>query len=280
MAFAANSLLARAAIDPGGDGPAIGPVAFTALRLAAGALVLWPWLRGARARAVAPARGTVASHTRVHLSVLLSVALVAYALPFALAYVELGAATGALVLFGAVQITMLSAGRRSGERLGSRGTVGLVAAAAGMAFLLLPGASAPTPWAAAAMLIAGVAWGAYSLVGRGVADPLRSTARAFVWSLPAAALLAAWPGAWQGVTATGVALALASGGLTSGLGYLVWYLVLPSLTRSAASIVQLLVPVVAAFGAVALLGEAIDARLVTASLLVLGGVGLVVLRRR
>lgn len=274
-AFAANSLLARAAIGPGSDGASIGPVAFTALRLAAGALVLLPWLRASRGPGSVAPRGARGPGR----AVLLAVALVAYALPFALAYVELGAATGALLLFGAVQSTMLMAGRRAGERLGGRGALGLLAAAAGVAFLLLPGASAPTPWAAGSMLVAGVAWGAYSLAGRGAGDPVRATARAFVWSLPAAALLAAWPDAWRGVTASGVALALASGGLTSGLGYLVWYLVLPSLTRTAASVVQLLVPVVAAIGAVVVLGEAVDARLLVASLLVLGGVALVVLRR-
>jgi len=269
VAFAANSLLARAAIGPASEGAtgAIGPVAFTALRLAAGALVLWPWWRP-RADRAALALGWGGP-----------LLLVAYALPFALAYVWLGAAVGALLLFGAVQVTMLIAGRRAGERLGLRGTVGLLAAVVGVGVLLAPGVQAPPLLPSLVMLLAGVAWGAYSLAGRGAADPVRVTARNFAWSLPAAALLAAWPGAWAGVSAVGVGLAITSGALTSGLGYVVWYLALPRLSRTSAAVVQLAVPVVAALGAVAFLGEALHARLLLASLLVLGGVATVVLRR-
>lgn len=278
VAFAANSLLARAAIGPGADGSAaIGPVAFTALRLAAGALVLWPWWRpgrrggrGGPQRERVPARRIAAGAT----------ALVAYALPFSLAYVALGAATGALLLFGAVQLTMIGAGLRAGERLGPLRVAGLIAAFVGLVVLLAPGLSAPPPLAAATMLLAGVAWGAYSLIGRGEPRPIAATARNFAWSLPAAAALAAWPGAWAGASATGVALALTSGALTSGLGYVAWYLALPSLSRTVAATVQLSVPLVAALGALALLGEAIDLRFALASALVLGGIAAVVLTRR
>jgi drug/metabolite transporter (DMT)-like permease len=278
VAFAANSLLARAAIGPGADGSsAIGPVAFTALRLAAGALVLWPWWRPGRRggrgrpqRERVPARRIAAGAT----------ALVAYALPFSLAYVALGAATGALLLFGAVQLTMIGAGLRAGERLGPVRVAGLIAAFVGLVVLLAPGLSAPPPLAAATMLLAGVAWGAYSLIGRGEARPIAATARNFAWSLPAAAALAAWPGAWAGASAAGVALALTSGALTSGLGYVAWYLALPSLSRTVAATVQLAVPLVAALGALALLGEAIDLRFALASALVLGGIAAVVLTRR
>lgn len=278
VAFAANSLLARAAIGPGVDGSAaIGPVAFTALRLAAGALVLWPWWRpgrrggrGGPQRERVPARRIAAGAT----------ALVAYALPFSLAYVALGAATGALLLFGAVQLTMIGAGLRAGERLGPLRVLGLIAAFVGLVVLLAPGLRAPPPLAAATMLLAGVAWGAYSLIGRGEPRPIAATARNFAWSLPAAAALAAWPGAWAGASATGVALALTSGALTSGLGYVAWYLALPSLSRTVAATVQLSVPLVAALGALALLGEAIDLRFALASALVLGGIAAVVLTRR
>ncbi len=218
--------------------------------------------------------------------------LTAYALPFSLAYVGLGAAVGALLLFGAVQATMLVAGRLAGERLGIRGTLALAGALGGVALLVLPGAAAALAGAAPGtvggpaavpvvaallMLVAGVAWGAYSLVGRGVVDPVAATAQAFGWSLPAALVLALWPGAWEGVRPVGIALAVTSGALTSGLGYLVWYRALPGLTRTSAAVVQLLVPVVAAFGAVAFLGEAITLRLALAAALVLGGVGTVVL---
>jgi drug/metabolite transporter (DMT)-like permease len=285
FAFAANSLLARAAIGPGVDGSsAIGPVAFTALRLAAGALVLWPWWRPGRRGDPAPsapspaaARGHQVPARRIAAG---ASALVAYALPFSLAYVALGAATGALLLFGAVQLTMIGAGLRAGERLGPRRVAGLVAAFVGLVVLLAPGLSAPPPLAAATMLVAGVAWGAYSLIGRAEARPIAATARNFAWALPAAAVLAAWPGAWTGVSASGVTLALASGALTSGLGYVAWYLALPSLTRTVAATVQLSVPLVAALGALLLLGEAIDVRFAVASALVLGGIAAVVLTRR
>ena len=290
VAFAANSLLARAAIGPGVDGSsAIGPVAFTALRLAAGALVLWPWWRPGRRGDPAPptpspsAPSPAVSHGhRVPARRIAAgaTALVAYALPFSLAYVALGAATGALLLFGAVQLTMIGAGLRAGERLGPRRVAGLVAAFVGLVVLLAPGLSAPPPLAAATMRVAGVAWGAYSLIGRAEARPIAATARNFAWALPAAAALAAWPGAWAGASAAGIALALASGALTSGLGYVAWYLALPSLTRTVAATVQLSVPLVAALGALALLGEAIDVRFAVASVLVLGGIAAVVLTRR
>lgn len=278
VAFAANSLLARAAIGPGADGSsAIGPVAFTALRLAAGALVLWPWWRpGRRGGQSRPQRERVPAR-RIAAG---AAALVAYALPFSLAYVALGAATGALLLFGAVQLTMIGAGLRAGERLGPLRVLGLIAAFVGLVVLLAPGLRAPPPLAAATMLLAGVAWGAYSLIGRGEPRPIAATARNFAWSLPAAAALAAWPGAWAGASATGVALALTSGALTSGLGYVAWYLALPSLSRTVAATVQLSVPLVAALGALALLGEAIDLRFAFASALVLGGIAAVVLTRR
>jgi len=272
-AFAANSLLARAAIGPGADGaPSIGAVAFTTLRLAAGALVLAPWWWPRRTRQAGSSAPAFFSPG--------ALALLAYALPFSLAYVGMGAATGALLLFGSVQLTMIGAGLRAGERLGPARLVGLVAAALGLVVLLAPGLRAPPGWAAVAMAVAGVAWGAYSLIGRRTPDPIPATARNFAGTLPAAALLTLWPGAWAGTTATGVALAVVSGALTSGLGYLVWYLALPALSRTAAATVQLAVPLVAALGAVALLGEPLDARLALAAALVLGGIAAVVLPRR
>jgi len=275
VAFAANSLLARAAIAPGGDGgaAAIGPVGYTALRLAAGAVVLWPWWRPRRGAARGTAAVRAASPRQRAAG---AVALVGYALPFSVAYVALGAATGALLLFGAVQLTMIAAGRRAGERLGPVRTAGLAAAAVGLLLLLAPGLQAPPLAAALAMLVAGVAWGAYSLVGRGEAAPLAATARNFAWALPAAAALALWPGAWAGATGAGVGLALLSGALTSGLGYVAWYLALPGLSRTVAATAQLAVPPLAALGAVALLGEPFGVRLALASLLVLGGIAAVV----
>lgn len=273
LAFAGNSLLARAALGPGAAGaPAIGALAFTALRLGAGALtlVLVAGPRSLGRLGTGTGRGRAAGAV---------VALVVYALPFSLAYLDLGAATGALLLFGTVQLTMGAVGYRRGERLDLRARWGWTVAAAGLAVLLLPGVRAPDPWAAAAMIVAGVAWAAYSLAGRGERAALASTARNFAWALPVAAVLAAWPGAWTGATGGGVALAVASGALASGLGYAVWYVALPSLSRSTAAVVQLAVPVVAALGGVALLGEALDGRLVVAGVLVLGGIAAVVAPR-
>jgi drug/metabolite transporter (DMT)-like permease len=274
LAFAGNSLLARAAIGPAADGSvAIDPVGFTALRLAAGAVVL-ALLVGPRALAL-PAPGP--ERRRALWAV---VALVAYALPFSIAYVELGAATGALLLFGAVQVTMGAVGFAAGERPGARGLLGWAAALAGLVVLLLPGAQAPAPLAAVVMGVAGVAWGTYTLLGRGGQAPLTATARAFAWALPAALGFAAWPGAWSGATPAGAALAVASGALASGLGYAVWYVALPSLTRTVAAVVQLAVPLVAAVAAVAWLGEGIGWRFAVASLLVLGGIAAVVVPGR
>jgi drug/metabolite transporter (DMT)-like permease len=272
MAFAANSLLARAAIGPGaeGAGPAIGPIPFTLLRLAAGALVLAPWWW--------PRRRLPAGH-RAPPFAAAALALFAYALPFSLAYVGMGAATGALLLFGSVQLTMISAGVRAGERLGGTRLAGVVVAASGLVVLLAPGLRAPPVWAALAMVGAGVAWGVYSLIGRRTSEPMAATARNFAGTLPAVALLALWPDIWLGTSVTGVVLALISGAVTSGLGYLIWYLALPTLSRTAAATVQLSVPLVAALGAVLLLGEPLDARLALASLLVLGGIAAVVMRR-
>ncbi|MFN2321643.1 MAG: EamA family transporter [Trueperaceae bacterium] len=270
LAFAGNSLLARAAIGPAADGSAaLDPVGFTALRLAAGAAVL-ALLVGPRALALPASRP---ARRRVLWAV---VALVAYALPFSVAYVDLGAATGALLLFGAVQVTMGAVGVAAGERTGARGLVGWLAALAGLVVLLLPGAAAPDPLAAIVMGAGGVAWGVYSLLGRAERAPLTATARAFVWALPAALLLAAWPGAWAGATPAGAGLAVASGALTSGLGYAVWYAALPALTRTVAAVVQLAVPILAAVAAVAWLGEGVGWRFGLASLLVLGGIAAVV----
>ncbi|MDF1524102.1 MAG: EamA family transporter, partial [Trueperaceae bacterium] len=274
LAFAGNSLLARAAIGPAADGGvAIDPVGFTALRLAAGAVVL-ALLVGPRALAL-PAPGPERRRTLWAV-----VALVAYALPFSVAYVELGAAAGALLLFGAVQVTMGAVGLAAGERPGARGLLGWGSALAGLVVLLLPGAQAPDPLAATIMAVAGVAWGAYTLLGRAGAAPLTATARAFVWALPAALGLAAWPGAWTGATPAGIGLAVASGALASGLGYAVWYVALPALTRTVAAVVQLAVPLVAAVAAVVWLGEGIGWRFAVASLLVLGGIAAVVVPGR
>lgn len=267
--FAANSLLCRLALVDVGSGPAIDPASFTSIRLAAGALVLCMLAGPRRARA----RGSWIG----------SLALLAYALAFSLAYVRIGAAVGALILFAAVQVTMLGTALREGDRPGPRMWIGLLAALGGIAWLVAPGLHAPDPLGALLMALAGAAWGAYSLLGRRSAeDPLGTTAGNFVRALPAALLgLLAWslldtPHA----TTRGVMLASCSGALASGLAYAIWYAALPRLGATRAGLVQLLVPIVAAAAALPLLAETPSLRLVAAGVLVVGGVALALVRPR
>jgi drug/metabolite transporter (DMT)-like permease len=267
VAFAGNSILCRLALAD----RAIDPVSFTALRLASGAAVLALLARPWRSRAAA------------RWSPRAALALGTYALAFSLAYVTLDVGVGALLLFGAVQVTMLGAGFLAGERLSPRQLLGLAAALAGFGVLVLPGITAPNPVGAALMAGAGVAWGLYSLLGRGVADAAAATARNFALATPGAALAFAVLVALGGrahADAHGAALALLSGGVTSGLGYVAWYAALRGLTATSASVVQLAVPVLAALGGAALLGERPGARLALAAALTLGGVALATVRRR
>jgi drug/metabolite transporter (DMT)-like permease len=262
-AFAGNSILCRVALVEG----AIDPVGFTALRIGSGALVLLP-LAGLRGASGARWRAVPA------------LALFAYAIGFSLAYVTLNAGTGALLLFGFVQVTMLGAGWVRGERPSLTQTLGLLAALAGMGWLVSPGVTAPDPVGAALMSAAGIAWGVYSLLGRGAGSPTRATARNFLLAAPLGlgALLLA--GERVSITPRGALLAVASGALTSGLGYVLWYAALRGHTRISAAVVQLAVPVLAALGGVALLSEAPTWRLAGSSVLTLGGVGLALVPRR
>jgi len=263
VAFALNSLLGRAALADG----SIDPASFTLLRLVSGAIVL-VLLVTIRSGPRAAGQGSWIS----------GLFLFAYATAFSFSYLRIEAGTGALVLMVGVQLTMFGAGIRAGERLSPRGWTGAALALAGLAYLVSPGVSAPSPFGSALMAAAGVAWGVYSLRGRGAADPLAETAGHFA----RAALLGSVVGGGLGiaalgdvqVTAQGAWLAIASGGFASGLGYAVWYAVLPRLTATRAGIVQLVVPVLVAAGGVLLLEEAITARLVIASGVILGGVGL------
>ncbi len=265
LAFAGNSLLCRAALRD----TAIDPASFTLLRIVAGALVL-ALLVGLRA----PAQLRAGSWTS-------AAALFAYAIAFSYAYIGLSAGTGALILFGAVQASMLGWALLRGERFGAVQTLGFALAIAGLIGLLLPGLSAPPFGAALLMLLAGIAWGVYSLRGRGAGDPTAVTAGNFLRAVPMAvaalalALLLA-PDAMQ-IDAPGSLYAIASGALTSGLGYAIWYRALPQLRASTAATVQLSVPVITAVAGVLLLSEPVSLRLVLASIAVLGGVALVVL---
>lgn len=255
-AFAANSVFCRLALAH----TAIDPATFTVVRLGAGALVL---ALIARAGGAAHAGGSWTG----------ALVLLAYAVCFSFAYVTLTTATGALLLFGAVQAIMISRGLLAGERLRLVQWAGLLAAIAGLLVLLAPGISAPDPWGALLMIAAGAAWGAYSLQGRGTADPLAATAGNFLRAAPLALpVLALVPLRWDG---PGILWAVLSGALASGVGYALWYTVLPHLTATRAASVQLAVPVLAALGGVLLLGEPLSLRLVLATAAVLGGIALV-----
>jgi len=244
----------------------IDPASFTTVRLAAGAatLALLVRMRGGS--------GTPRGSWRAALT------LIVYALPFSFAYVGLTAGTGALLLFGAVQVVMLAAGFVAGERIDRWLIAGWLLAVAGLVLLLVPGAAAPPTREALLMLIAGIAWGGYSLQGRGSRDALGDTAGNFVRALPAAVLLSALLHAQRHADAPGVALAALSGAVASGLGYAAWYTALPRLGAIAAANAQLAVPVIAALAGVALFAEPISARLALASVLVLGGTALAVRR--
>ncbi len=260
VAFAANSVLARAAL-----GAAEADFAgYTAIRLASGALVLALLVGGRVWRA-----GSFAA----------AGALALYAVAFSWAYLRIGAGLGALVLFGAVQVTMLGWGIARGERPAPREAVGLLVAFGGLVALSAPGWGSGDPLGTAAMLVAGAAWGIYSLLGRGAGDPLAATAGNFARALPAA--LALGLVAWSDGTLTprGVALAIASGAVASGLGYVVWYAALRTLRAAQAGIVQLAVPVLAAAAGVVLLGERITPRLVAAGAAVLAGIALALVAR-
>lgn len=274
LGFAGNSLLCRGALRAG----EIDPASFTSIRLAAGALTLAVLVR-LRAAPAPPSPGSFAS----------AFALFAYAVAFSFAYVRLESGAGALLLFGAVQLTMVGWGLAHGERLGAREWLGLVAALGGLLLLTLPTVSSPPPAAAASMMLAGASWGVYSLRGRGTSDPLAATAANFARAAPLALLLsllavgAAASRASIGlgsphVSARGVAYALASGALASGVGYSLWYAALRELPATRAGIVQLAVPVVAAVGGVVLLGEHVTGRLALATLAILGGIALATLR--
>lgn len=256
--FAANSLLCRAALGAGHADPGT----FTAVRIASGALALSALL-GATRR-VRPGGGSWGS----------ALALFAYAAAFSLAYVRIPAGIGALVLFAHVQATMVGWAVAGGARLGGRGWTGAALAIGGLAGLTLPGADAPDLGGAVLMGLAGVAWGVYSLRGRRAADPLATTADNFVRAVPLASVfvLAQLRGAHADLG--GLALAAASGAIASGLGYAAWYAVLPALGAARAGTLQLAVPVLAAAGAVALLGEAVTPRLAGAGLAILAGVAL------
>jgi len=240
------------------------------VRLAAGAVTLAVLVR---------VRGTVRTPPS-RAGFVGAAALFAYVAPFSFAYLRIGAAMGALVLFGTVQTTMIVSGVVRGERPGRRTWLGLALAIVGLAALTLPSASRPDLFGIALMIVAGVAWGFYSLLGKTAGDPLEANARSFLWSVPLAILLSAGTVHQASATTRGVVPAIVSGAVTSALGYALWYRALRGLTATRAAVVQLSVPVIAGFGAVVVLGEAPNARLVLCGTAVLGGIALALTERR
>lgn len=259
-AFAANSLLCRIALRD----TAIDAATFTTVRLIAGALTLWLIV------ALRSGRSAVAG------SWYSALALFAYAIAFSWAYRSLSAAAGALLLFGSVQATMIAYGLWSGERLRGRQWTGLVLALSGLAGLMLPGLSAPPPAGALLMIAAGMAWGVYSLRGKGTGDPAAATAGNFLRTVPitlALSLILLGDARWD---QAGVGYAVASGAVASGIGYAIWFAALPGLKATSAATVQLSVPVIAAIGGILFLGESLTLRLMLASVTILGGIALVI----
>lgn len=262
IAFAGNSLLCRAALAH----THIDAASFTTVRLLSGAAVLCGlvWLRGGARMG----RGNWLS----------ALALFAYAAGFSFSYLHLTAAVGALLLFGAVQTTMIGYGIWSGERMRPLQMVGLVLACGGLVGLLLPGLSAPPLTGALLMLGAGAAWGVYSLRGRGSGDSLKVTAGNFTRTVPMALVMSLLLAARTSLDPAGVGYAFLSGALTSGVGYAIWYTALPALKSTTAATVQLSVPILAAVGGIFFLGESLTLRLVVASVAIIGGIAMVVLQ--
>lgn len=264
IAFAGNSLLCRLALQQ----TAIDPASFTTLRIVSGALTLWLIVR------------LRSSNHRAAGSWPSALALFTYAAAFSYAYVSLAAATGALLLFGAVQATMIGYGLWAGERLGLRQTMGLALALGGLVGLLLPGLSAPPLSGALLMLGAGVAWGVYSLRGKGAGDATCVTAGNFLRAVPMAVLLGLAALPWSSLDIAGFCYAVSSGALASGVGYAIWYTALRGLRATSAATVQLSVPVITALGGIVFLGEAISWRLLITSAAILGGIALVIIDKQ
>jgi drug/metabolite transporter (DMT)-like permease len=264
VAFAANSLLCRLALGQ----EQIDAASFTSIRVGAGVVTLCLILIARSKRlALAPMNWR-------------SVAgLAAYMVCFSFAYITLNAGAGALILFGAVQLTMFIVALRSGEHFAPLQWAGLALASAGLVYLVSPGLAAPDPLGAVLMAAAGIAWGAYSLVGRGATDPLAATTTNFLYALPIVLVVSLVTLSGVALSTSGVILAVASGALASGCGYVVWYAALRGLTAARAATVQLSVPVIAALGAALFLAEPITLRLVLASVATLGGVAIVLAQR-
>lgn len=265
LAFAANSILCRLALVDNVGTASIDAASFTSIRLISGAVML-TILMLSRTHEFKPKNINIISVTM----------LFTYAICFSFSYIEIAAGIGALILFGTVQLTMIMFGLIKGERPDQMALVGILLAFGGLIYLLLPGVSAPPIPSALLMMIAGLAWGIYSLRGKGISNPLVATSWNFIGTLPLVLLTYLIFQADAHLTQKGVILAILSGSLASGIGYAIWYSALPYLTATRAATVQLTVPIIAAIGGVMLLSEQLSLRLVLASIAVLGGVYLTI----
>jgi drug/metabolite transporter (DMT)-like permease len=263
VAFASNSLLCRLALRQ----TTIDAASFTLIRLLSGVIALWLIVITRK-----PGRPTAGNWTS-------ALALFAYAAAFSFAYISLSVGTGALLLFGMVQATMIFWGLQKGERLNARQWFGLAIALGGLVTLNFPGLSAPPIGGALLMTGAGIAWGIYSLRGKGAGDPTSVTAGNFWRSVVFAAVLSMALLRWTNLDPAGIRYAIVSGAIASGVGYVIWYSALPGLKATTAATVQLSVPVLAAVGGILFLSESITLRLLLASLLILGGIGLVIIEK-
>lgn len=261
VAFAANSILCRMALREG----VVDPATFSTVRFLSGAILLTIVATRTK-RPFFPLSG----------SWLAAVVLTVYALPFAFAYTQLSAGTGALIMFGCVQVTMLVAAVGEGERPHVVQWLGLVVALTGLVNLVFPGLTAPSPLGAALMATAGVCWGVYSLLGR-ASNPLLQNTGNFVRAVPLIAAASAFTMPRMHIEPRGAVLSIASGAVATGLGYVVWYAAVRGLTAVRASVVQLAVPLIAAGGGVLLLSETVTLRLVSSTVLVLGGITMAIL---
>ena len=265
VAFAANSVLCRLALGAG----AIDAASFTGVRLLSGSLILMAILKISDSRNNSASRGSWPA----------SLALFLYAIAFSYAYITLDTGTGALILFGAVQITMILLSILSGNRLHAMEWVGIGTAFAGFVYLVLPGVSAPSLIGFLLMTVAGIAWGIYTLQGRGSSDPLADTCYNFLRTTPMVLMLAIVVLPEAQFSTEGILLAVVSGAIASGIGYTIWYAALGGISTTQAAVVQLSVPVIAALGGVVFSAETITWRMTSSGALILGGILLVVLGR-
>lgn len=264
-AFAANSVLCRLALGE----ELIDAGSFTAIRLLSGIIVLFILINFFKTSKKSAARGSWLS----------AVMLFIYAIAFSFAYKTLDAGTGALILFGSVQMTIITAAIISGERLSPSEAAGTGVAFTGFIYLMLPGVTAPSFTGFILMAAAGIGWGIYTLRGKGSVNPLADTASNFIRTMPFVIILLLISFYSGKLSAAGILLAVLSGGAASGLGYTVWYYALRGLTSVQSAVVQLLVPVIAAFGGVIFISEIISLRLIISSVLILGGILIVIFRR-